>query len=471
MKPSEVLDFCKKNKVEMVDLKFIDMPGTWHHLTIPLHQMPLEAFEEGFNFDGSSIRGWKSINDSDMKMIPDPTTAMMDPFISTPTLSLICDIVNPDTFEPYSRDPRQVLKKALAYMKSTGIADEAYFGPEAEFFIFDDIRYSQNSNSAFYEIDSDEAAWNTGRDEMGANLGYKTRLKEGYFPALPSDTLTDIRNEICLQLEENGIQVERHHHEVASGGQCEINYRFDKMLPMADKTMWFKYVVKNVAVRNGKTATFMPKPLFGDNGSGMHTHISLWKNGKPLFAGDKYAGLSEMAMNFIGGILKNAPSACAITNPTTNSYKRLVPGYEAPVKLAYSYKNRSAAIRIPNSGPDPKSKRIEFRTPDPSANVYLAFAALIMAGLDGIENKINPGQPLDKDIYGLPPEELKNIPSVPATLDEALTNLEKDSAFLRKGDVFDMDLIESWLSYKWEKEVRPMQQRPTPYEFQLYYDV
>lgn len=471
MKPSEVLSFCKKNDVQMVDLKFVDLPGTWQHLTVPIHQLTEESFEEGFNFDGSSIRGWKSINESDMKMIPDPSSAMIDPFIETPTVSLICDIVNPDTFEPYNRDPRQVLKKALAYLKSTGIADEAYFGPEAEFFIFDDIRYSQNPNAAFYSIDSDEASWNMGRDEDGSNLGYKTRLKEGYFPALPSDTLTEIRNEICLQLEKNGISVERHHHEVANAGQCEINYRFDKMVPMADTTMWFKYVVKNVAFRNMKTATFMPKPLFGDNGSGMHTHISLWKNGKPLFAGDKYAGLSEMAMNFLGGILKNAPATCAFTNPTTNSYKRLVPGFEAPVKLAYSYKNRSAAIRIPNSGPDPKAKRIEFRTPDPSANVYLAFAALIMAGIDGVLNKTDPGQPLDKDIYGLPPEELKNIPSVPATLDEALTNLENNSDFLRKGDVFDQDLIEAWLSYKWDREVRPMQQRPTPFEFQLYYDV
>lgn len=470
MTPNEVLSFCKENNVKMVDLKFVDLPGTWQHLTIPLHQLTVEAFEEGFNFDGSSIRGWKSINESDMKMIPDPATAMIDPFVETQTLSLVCDIVNPDTFEPYNRDPRQVLKKAIAYLKSTGIADEVYFGPEAEFFIFDDIRYSQSQHEAFYAIDSVEAPWNMGRDEEGANLGYKTRPKEGYFPALPTDTLNDIRNEICLQLEENGIQVERHHHEVASA-QAEINYRFGKALTSADQTMWFKYVVKNVAVRNMKTATFMPKPLFGDNGSGMHTHISFWKNGKPLFAGDKYAGLSEMAMHFIGGILKNANATCAFTNPTTNSYKRLVPGFEAPVKLAYSYKNRSAAIRIPNSGADPKSKRIEFRTPDGSANVYLSFAALIMSGIDGVTNKIDPGQPLDKDIYGLPPEELKNIPSVPATLDEALTNLENNSDFLRKGDVFDQDLIDAWLAYKWDKEVRPMQQRPTPYEFQLYYDV
>ncbi len=471
MTPNEVLVFCKKNEVEMVDLKFVDLPGIWQHLTVPIHQLTEESFEEGFNFDGSSIRGWKSINESDMKMIPDPTSALIDPFIETPTVSLICDIVNPDTFEPYNRDPRQVLKKALAYLKSTGIADEAYFGPEAEFFIFDDVKYNQSTNSAFYSVDSDEASWNTGRDEDGSNLGYKTAMKGGYFPALPSDTLTDIRNDICLQLEKNGIQVERHHHEVATAGQCEINYRFDRMLQIADKTMWFKYVVKNIAQRNMKTVTFMPKPLFGDNGSGMHTHISLWKNDKPLFAGDKYAGLSELGMNFIGGILKNARSTCAFTNPTTNSYKRLVPGFEAPVKLAYSYKNRSAAIRIPNSGPDPKAKRIEFRTPDPSANVYLAFAALIMAGIDGVTNKIDPGRPLDKDIYGLPPEELKNIPSVPATLDEALKSLEDDSEFLRKGDVFDQDLIESWIAYKWEKEVRPMQQRPTPFEFQLYYDV
>ncbi|MCO5112933.1 MAG: type I glutamate--ammonia ligase [Bdellovibrionaceae bacterium] len=471
MKIKEILEMCKEQGVRMVDLKFIDLPGIWQHLTVPISQLTEESFEEGFNFDGSSIRGWKSIQDSDMKMIPDPNTAMIDPFMEVPTLSLVCDIVNPDTFEAYNRDPRQILKKAIAYVKSTGIADQIFFGPEAEFFIFDDIRFEQTSNSGFYFIDSDEGTWNSGRDEGGANLGYKPRQKEGYFPALPTDTLHDIRTEICLELEKAGIEVERHHHEVATAGQCEINYKFDEAVPMADQTMLFKYIVKNVARRNGKTATFMPKPLYGDNGSGMHTHISLWKNGQPLFAGDKYAGLSETAMYFIGGILKHASAVCGITNPSTNSYKRLVPGFEAPVKLAYSYKNRSAAIRIPNSGPNPKAKRIEFRTPDASSNVYLTFAALLMAGIDGVENKLSPGEPLDKDIYGLPPEELKLVPSVPATLDEALTALENNCDFLMKGDVFDKDVLEAWTAYKWNNEVRPLQQRPVPYEFHLYYDV
>lgn len=471
MKVKEILEMCEQQGVRMVNFKFVDLPGTWQHLTVPISQLTEESFEEGFNFDGSSIRGWKSIQDSDMKMIPDPNTAIIDPFMEVPTLSLVCDIVNPDTFEAYNRDPRQILKKAIAYVKSTGIADQIFFGPEAEFFIFDDVRYEQNSNSGFYIVDSNEGAWNTGREEGGANLGYKPRLKGGYFPALPTDSLHDIRTEICLELERAGLEVERHHHEVATAGQCEINYKFDEALSMADKTMLFKYIVKNVARRNGKTATFMPKPLYGDNGSGMHTHISLWKNGQPLFAGNKYAGLSDTAMFFIGGILKHASAVCGITNPSTNSYKRLVPGFEAPVKLAYSYKNRSAAIRIPNSGPSPKAKRIEFRTPDASSNVYLTFAALLMAGIDGIENSISPGEPLDKDIYGLPPEELKLVPSVPATLDEALIALEQGGEFLMKGDVFDKDALEAWVNYKWDHEVRPLQQRPVPYEFHLYYDV
>lgn len=471
MNIKQIFEMCESQGVRMVDLKFSDLPGTWQHLTVPISQLTEEAFEEGFNFDGSSLRGWKSIQDSDMKMIPDPSTALIDPFMEVPTLSLVCDIVNPDTYEAYNRDPRQILKKAIAYVKSTGIADQIYFGPEAEFFIFDDVRYDQSSFSGFYAVDSEEACWNSGRDEGGANLGYKIRPKGGYFPALPTDTQHDLRTEICLELEKVGIEVERHHHEVGSAGQGEINYKFDEALPMADKTMLFKYIVKNIARRHGKTATFMPKPIFGDNGSGMHTHISLWKNGQPLFAGDKYAGLSELAMNFIGGILHHAPSVCGITNPSTNSYKRLVPGFEAPTKLAYSYKNRSAAIRIPNSGPSPKAKRIEFRTPDASANVYLAFAALLMAGIDGVENKMDPGQPLDKDIYGLPPEELKLVPSVPATLDEALVALENNHEFLMKGDVFDKDTVEAWVNYKWDHEVRPLQQRPVPYEFHLYYDV
>lgn len=470
MTGKDVLKFANEKGAKMVDLKFCDMIGTWQHLTVPLHQLTDETFENGFGFDGSSIRGWRGIEESDMIIVPDPTSAMMDPFMQVPTLSLICDVCLPETLQPYNRDPRQVVKKAIAYMQSTGIADTAYFGPEAEFFIFDDVRYEQTSNSAFYMIDSDEAVWNTGRDEGGRNLGYKVRSKEGYFPGLPTDSLQDLRTEICLELERCGMQVERHHHEVATAGQGEINFRFDTALNMGDKMMWFKYIVKNVAKRYGKTVTFMPKPLFGDNGSGMHIHMSLWKDGKNLFAGNKYAGLSEMALYYIGGVLKHAPALCGIINPTTNSYKRLVPGFEAPTKLAYSFKNRSAAMRIPNSGPNPKAKRIEFRTPDPAANIYLAEAAILMAGLDGIINKIHPGDPLDKDIYGLPPQEAAAIPSVPGTLEESLNSLQANCSFLKKGDVFSPDLIETWIQYKIEKEVRPVQQRPVPYEFHLYYD-
>lgn len=469
MTPESVLEFAKKHGAKMVDLKFSDLPGLWQHLTIPLHQLTPETFENGLMFDGSSIRGWRSIHESDMMIKPDANTAQMDPFMEVPTLSLICDVYVPETGEPYNRDPRQIVKKALAYLKSTGIADTAFFGPEAEFFIFDDVRFEQSSNGAFYQIDSDEASWNSGRDE-GRNLGYKPRPKEGYFPALPHDSMHDLRTEICLELEKLGIQVERQHHEVASS-QGEINFRFDSILEIADKMMWFKYVVKNVARRHGKTATFMPKPVYGDNGSGMHCHVSLWKDGKNLFAGDKYAGLSDTALHFIGGILKHAPAMCAITNPTTNSYKRLVPGFEAPVRLAYSYRNRSAAIRIPNTGTNPKAKRIEFRTPDPSSNIYMCLATLLMAGIDGIQNKINPGNPLDKDIYGLSPQELANVPSVPPTLDVALNHLKEGSAFLRKGDVFSEDLVETWIDYKYSKEVIPMQQRPVPYEFYLYFDL
>lgn len=469
MNAKEALKFAAEKGARMVDLKFCDMVGIWQHLTIPLHQLEEDSFENGFGFDGSSIRGWRGIEESDMIIKPDPATAMMDPFMQVPTLSLICDVCLPETLQAYNRDPRQVVKKALAFMQSTGIADTAYFGPEAEFFIFDDVRYEQTSNAGFYSIDSEESAWNTGRDEGGSNLGYKIRPKEGYFPAVPTDTQQDLRDQICLELERCGIQVERHHHEVAAA-QAEINFRFDEALSMGDKMMWFKYIVKNVARRYGKTATFMPKPVFGDNGSGMHIHMSLWKDGKNLFAGNKYAGLSEMALYYIGGVLKHAPALCGIINPTTNSYKRLVPGFEAPTKLAYSFKNRSAAMRIPNVGPNPKAKRIEFRTPDPAANIYLAEAAVLMAGLDGIINKIHPGDPLDKDIYGLSPQEAAGIPSVPGTLEEALMNLKNNCSFLKKGDVFSDDLIDTWVQYKIDKEVRPVQQRPVPYEFHLYYD-
>jgi len=472
MTAKDVIKFAKEHGARMVDFKFTDMVGTWQHFTIPTYEMTEVIFEEGLAFDGSSIRGWKGIEESDMLVMPDPSTAKMDPFMDVPTLSLICDVVTPDTHEPYNRDPRQIAKRAVQYLKSTGIADTAFYGPEAEFFIFDNIRYEQSAYGGFYELDSEEATWNSGKTtSTGKNLGYRPRHKEGYFPTLPMDATHNIRTEMCLELEKLGMIVERQHHEVSTAGQGEIDIRFDSLVEMADKMMWFKYVVKNVARRHNKTATFMPKPIYGDNGSGMHTHISLWKNGQPLFAGDKYAGLSEMALHFIGGILKHAPTTCAFTNPTTNSYKRLVPGFEAPVKLAYSYKNRSAAIRIPNSGPNPKAKRLEFRTPDPSANVYLSFAALLMAGIDGIQNKIHPGEPMDKDIYGLPPQELAKIPAIPGSLNESLDNLLEKHSFLTRGDVFSKDLIDSWVTFKMEKEVLPMQQRPVPYEFFLYFDM
>lgn len=472
MSPKDAIKFAKENSAKMVDLKFTDLIGQWQHFTIPISELTEEVFEEGLGFDGSSLRGWQSIESSDMMVRPVASTAKIDPFMEVPTLSLICDIYTPDTGEAYDRDPRQIAKKAIAYLQSTGIADTAYFGPEAEFFIFDDVRYDSGPNGAFYQVDSEEAIWNTGGGELGHNnLGHLPRHKGGYFPALPTDRLHDIRTKMCLVLEELGIQVERQHHEVATAGQGEIDIRFDNMLDMADKMMWFKYVIKNVANLHNKTATFMPKPVFEDNGSGMHTHMSLWKDGKPLFAGNDYAGMSEMALHFIGGILKHAPSLCAFTNPSTNSYKRLVPGFEAPVKLAYSARNRSASIRIPMLGDSPKAKRIEFRTPDPSANMYLAFSSLLLAGLDGIENKIHPGDPLEKDIYGLAPEELENVPSVPSSLKESLLRLKDNHSFLLKGNVFSKDFIDNWIDFKLQNEVRQVQQRPVPYEYFLYYDL
>jgi glutamine synthetase len=403
-----------------------------------------------------------------MTLVPDPTTAKIDPFPQVPTLSLICNIYDPITKEGYTRDPRFIARKAEAYLKSSGIADTAYFGPEPEFFVFDDVRFSSGPNEAFYCVDSSEGAWNTGREEF-PNLGYKPGFKGGYFPVSPTDSLIDLRNEMVQVLEGVGMRIEASHHEVASGGQCEIDMRFDSLLKMADTLQWFKYIIKNVAYRNGKTVTFMPKPIFGDNGSGMHCHQSLWKDGVNLFAGDGYGGLSKMAMYYIGGIMKHAKALCAFTNPGTNSYKRLVPGYEAPVNLAYSNRNRSASLRIPVTS-NPKSKRIEYRTPDPSCNGYLAFSAMLMAGLDGIENKIDPGEPLDKDIYGLSPEELKDIPNVAGSLEEALKCLKEDHAFLLKGDVFTEDVIEKWIEYKMEAEVNPVRMRPVPLEFALYYD-
>ncbi|NJC87342.1 MAG: type I glutamate--ammonia ligase [Desulfuromonas sp.] len=468
MTAQEVVKFAQENGCQMVDYKFLDFVGIWQHFTQPISEFSEETFEEGIGFDGSSIRGWQPIHNSDMLIMPDPKTAKLDPFPVIPTLSLICNIIDPFTREGYSRDPRFVAQKAEAYLKSTGIADTSYFGPEPEFFIFDDVRFASTMNESFYRVDSVEGCWNTGREEF-PNLGYKPANKGGYFPVAPTDSLIDLRNEMVQVLQSVGIRVEASHHEVATGGQCEIDMRFDSLVKMADTLQWFKYVIKNVAVRNDKTVTFMPKPLFGDNGSGMHCHQSLWKDGKNLFAGDGYGGLSKMAMYYIGGIMKHAKALCAFTNPGTNSYKRLVPGYEAPVNLAYSNRNRSASIRIPATT-NAKAKRIEYRTPDPSCNGYLAFAALLMAGLDGIENKIDPGQPLDKDIYGLSPEELKDIPNVATSLEDALNHLKADHAFLLKGDVFTQDLIERWIDYKMESEVDPVRMRPVPLEFALYFD-
>jgi glutamine synthetase len=470
MTPKEVLALAKKNEVVMVNLVFIDFPGVWQNFSVPITQLEEKSFEEGFGFDGSSIRGWQAINASDMLVLPDPSTAMMDPFRQHPTISLICNILDPITKEPYTRDPRYIAQKAANYLKSTGIADTAYFGPEAEFFIFDDIRFDQTSNSGYYFIDSKEGIWNSGKDEK-PNLGYKPRYKEGYFPMSPCDSQEDLRTEMTVVMQKCGIEIEAQHHEVATAGQAEIDMKFSPLVTMADKLMIFKYVTKNVAFKHNKSVTFMPKPLFGDNGSGMHTHQSLWKDGKPLFAGNGYAGLSEMALHYIGGILKHSKAIAAITNPTTNSYKRLVPGFEAPVNLAYSARNRSASIRIPMYSANPKAKRAEVRYPDPSCNPYLAFAAMLMAGLDGVQNRIDPGAPLDKDLYDLEPEELASVPQMPGSLDEALNNLEADHEFLLRGDVFTEDALKTWIAYKRDKEVDAMRLRPHPYEFYLYYDI
>lgn len=470
MNPKEVLEFARENKVRMVDMRFMDFIGTWQHCSYPIGELNETTFEDGFGFDGSSMRGWQSIDASDMLLIPDPGTAKLDPFFKHPTLVLIADIVDPITRTPYSRDPRFIARKAEAYLRSTGMGDTCFIGPEPEFFIFETIRYESGQKLSFYEIDSPEAAWNTGRDE-GPNQGYKPRPGEGYFPVPPLDKFHDLRSEMLLALEGLGIDMECHHHEVATAGQCEIDMRFKPLLEMADQMAWFKYVLKNVAYKNGHTLTFMPKPVFGDSGSGMHTHASIWKNGKPLFAGNLYAGLSQEALWAIGGIMKHAKALCAFTNPTTNSYKRLVPGFEAPINIAYSGRNRSAAIRIPIGSDSPKAKRIEFRTPDPSCNAYLAFSAILMAMIDGIQNRMEPGDPMDKNIYDLPPEELANIPSAPASLEEAVRALQEDHAFLLKGDVFTEDVIRMWIRYKHEKEIAEVRCRPHPHEFFLYYDI
>lgn len=466
----DVFKLIKDKEVRMIDFRFTDLPGQWQHFTIPVNQLEEEHFYEGLGFDGSSIRGWKSINESDMLVIPDPATAKVDPFIKHRSLSLICDIVDPLTKQPYERDPRFIARKTVEFLKSTGIADTAFLGPEAEFFILDHVAYNINEYSSWYRIDSREGFWNTG-SESEANLGHKIKVKEGYFPVPPSDSTNDLRNQMVEHLMNLGIDVEVQHHEVATAGQGEIDFKYAPLLESADNLQTFKYVVKNTAREAGKTATFMPKPIFGDNGSGMHTHVSLWKDGKPLFAGDKYAGLSETALYFIGGLLKHAPSLLAFTNPTTNSYKRLVPGYEAPVNLVYSMRNRSASVRIPMYSNNPKAKRIEFRCPDGTANPYLAFSAIVLAGLDGILNKIEPGEAVDKDIYHLSAEEHKQIRQAPGSLEIALENLERDHEFLTKNGVFTEEIIRTWIDYKMEKEVKEVQLRPHPYEFHLYYEV
>ncbi len=469
--PSEVLALAKDEGVEIVDIRFCDLPGLMQHFSIPVSQLEEDTFEEGLGFDGSSIRGFQEIQESDMILIPDPNTAVIDPFTQHKTMNINCFVHDPITLEHYSRDPRYVAKKAEEYLQSTGIADTCYVGPEAEFFIFDDVRYHQDSHSASYSVDSVEASWNTGKDE-GPNLGYKPRYKEGYFPVPPMDHYQDLRSEMTLALQAVGIDVEVQHHEVGTAGQAEIDIRFSPLADMADQLMLFKYVIKNVAWRNGKTATFMPKPVFEDNGSGMHVHQSLWKNGEPLFYDEAgYAGLSDMGRWYIGGLLAHARSVIAFTNPTTNSYKRLVPGYEAPVNLVYSQRNRSASVRIPLYSKSPKAKRLEFRCPDPSSNPYLAFSAMLMAGLDGIQNKIEPPDPVDRDLYDLPPEELAKVPQVPGSLPEALEALEADNDFLKAGGVFTDDLIETHIAYKRQHEVDPLRLRPHPWEFHLYYDI
>jgi len=470
--PKDVVDLVKKEGVKFVDFRFIDFPGVMQHFSTPAAELSEETFEDGLGFDGSSIRGWQQINESDMLIMPDPATATLDPFADPelPTLILYSNILDPITKEKYSRCPRCIAQKAENYLVSGGFGDVAYFGPEAEFFIFDDVKYMYNSNVGYHEVDSVEGIWNSARDEE-PNLGYKLRHKEGYFPCPPADSMNNLRAKMVQTMLDVGIHVEAHHHEVATGGQAEIDLRFDSMVFMADKLSLYKYIIKNTALAAGKSVTFMPKPLFADNGSGMHTHMSIWRGGKPLFAGDKYAGLSQEALWYIGGLLKHARSLVAFTNPTTNSFKRLVPGYEAPVNLAYSSRNRSACIRIPMYSPSPKAKRVELRMPDPSCNPYLAFPAMLMAGLDGIENKIDPGDAMDKNLYDLPPEEKAKIAQTPANLDLALEALQEDHEYLLKGDVFTQDVIDTWIDYKYNAEVMQVNLRPHPYEFMLYYDI
>jgi glutamine synthetase len=473
--PGDVLRLAADEGVEIVDVRFADLPGLMQHFSIPTHELTEEAFEEGYGFDGSSIRGFQEIQESDMLLIPDPNTAVIDPFRRHKTLNLNCFVQDPVTGEDYTRDPRNIARKAEAYVASTGIADTAYFGPEPEFYIFSGVRFDQNQHSGFYFLESIEGVWNAGEEielDGTPNLGYKPRYKEGYFPVPPMDHFQDVRSEMALVMERLGIEIEVQHHEVGTAGQAEIDMRFDTLLRMADKVMLYKYVVKNVAREHGLSVTFMPKPIFQDNGSGMHTHQSLWKGGEPLFFDENgYAGVSDVGRWYIGGLLKHAPAILAFANPTTNSYKRLVPGYEAPVNLVYSQRNRSAACRIPLYSKSPKAKRVEFRCPDPSCNPYLAFSAMLMAGLDGVQNRIEPPDPVDKDIYDLPPEELKDIPQVPGSLEAVLESLEADHEFLLKGDVFTTDVIETWIDYKRTHELAEVNLRPHPWEFYLYYDI
>ena len=470
MTVNEVLELVRSAEVEAVDFRFMDFPGLWQHFTIPATGLGVDTFTNGLGFDGSSMRGWKGIEESDMLIVPDPETAWIDPFPKMKTLVLICDVKDPITHEPYARDPRNIARKAEEFLRGSGIGDDCYCGPEAEFFIFDDIRFDQNEHSGYYFVDSIEGRWNTGRDE-GPNLGYKPRYKEGYFPVPPTDKHHDLRNEMMQNLINCGLDIECQHHEVATAGQSEIDIKYAPLKIAADQLMTYKYIVKNTALQHGKSVTFMPKPVWNDNGSGMHVHLSIWKNGINQFAGDGYAGMSEMATYAIGGILQHAPALVALTNPTTNSYKRLVPGFEAPTRLAYSSRNRSAAVRIPVTASSASARRFEFRCPDPSCNPYLAFSALMMAAVDGIKNKIDPGEPLDKDLYDLPAEQLAGVPCTPGSLDEALVELEKDHEFLLAGDVFTSDAIRTWVDYKREKEVDELRLRPHPYEFALYYDI
>jgi glutamine synthetase len=469
MTPKEFFEFCREQGADMMDLKFVDFLGTWQHCSFPLATLDESVFEDGLGFDGSSIRGWQTIHVSDMLAVPDPDTAAVDPFFAQPTVSVIADIVDPVTKEDYTRDPRHIARKGEEYLKSTGIADTCFIGPEPEFFIFDEVRYEQNQHTGMYQIDSVEGAWNTARFEE-PNLGYKPSFKGGYFPVSPTDTYQDLRGEMAREMAKVGIAVECHHHEVATAGQAEIDMKYEPLLKMCDQFMWYKYIIRNVAKRVGKTVTFMPKPVFEDNGSGMHSHFSLWKAGEPIFAGDGYAGLSQMALHAAGGILKHAPALLAFCAPTANSYRRLVPGFEAPVNLAYSARNRSAAVRIPMYSNSPKAKRLEFRCPDPTCNGYLGWTALLMAALDGIESETDPGEPLDRDIYEMTPEELEDYEMTPGSLEDAVDALEADHDFLLKGDVFTEDVVETWINWKREEELTPLALRPHPFEFNLYYD-